>query len=171
MAEAADRLVRRVIVVDDEKNIRRTLQMVLEGEGYTVEVMRVGRGAVPALLNESPVDAVILDVRLPGMDGLEALERIRTEAPETNVLMISGHGRHRLLREAARPRARAGERAQRAQDLAAGARGGAPAEIVQALRDDLGESPAMRAALRAGGEGGATNGACSSPARAARARS
>ena len=90
MAEAADRLVRRVIVVDDEKNIRRTLQMVLEGEGYTVEVMESAEELFPRL-NESPVDAVILDVRLPGMDGLEALERIRTEAPETNVLMISGH--------------------------------------------------------------------------------
>ena len=90
MAEAQDRLVRRVIVVDDEKNIRRTLQMVLEGEGYTVECMESAEDLFPRL-SESPVDAVILDVRLPGMDGLEALEKIRAENPEISVMMMSGH--------------------------------------------------------------------------------
>ncbi|MFO0723897.1 MAG: sigma-54 dependent transcriptional regulator [Myxococcota bacterium] len=90
MAEAPDRLVRRVIVVDDEKNIRRTLQMVLEGEGYTVECMESAEELFPRL-SESPVDAVILDVRLPGMDGLEALEKIRAENPEVSVMMMSGH--------------------------------------------------------------------------------
>jgi two-component system, NtrC family, nitrogen regulation response regulator NtrX len=90
MAEATDRLVRRVIVVDDEKNIRRTLQMVLEGEGYTVEVMESAEDLLPRL-GESPVDAVLMDVRLPGIDGLEALERIRAENPEVSVIMISGH--------------------------------------------------------------------------------
>ncbi|MCC7380403.1 MAG: sigma-54-dependent Fis family transcriptional regulator [Deltaproteobacteria bacterium] len=90
MAEATDRLIRRVIVVDDEKNIRRTLQMVLEGEGYTVETMETAEELFPRL-GESPVDAVLMDVRLPGMDGLAALEKIRTEAPEASVIMISGH--------------------------------------------------------------------------------
>jgi DNA-binding NtrC family response regulator len=90
MTEETDRLVRRVVIVDDEKNIRRTLQMVLEGEGYTVELL----GAAEELLErlkDGPVDSVLLDVRLPGMDGLTALERVRQEYPETNVIMISGH--------------------------------------------------------------------------------
>jgi DNA-binding NtrC family response regulator len=90
MAENADRLVRRVIIVDDEKNIRRTLQMVLEGEGYTVECLSSAEELLPRL-EEGPVDAVMLDVRLPGMDGLAALEKIRAEASEVPVIMISGH--------------------------------------------------------------------------------
>jgi two-component system nitrogen regulation response regulator NtrX len=90
MAEDHDRLVRRVIVVDDEKNIRRTLEMVLDGEGYSVECMETAEELFPRL-HESPVDAVLMDVRLPGMDGLQALERIRAEAPEVSVIMISGH--------------------------------------------------------------------------------
>jgi DNA-binding NtrC family response regulator len=90
MAEDHDRLVRRVIVVDDEKNIRRTLEMVLDGEGYSVECMETAEELFPRL-QESPVDAVLMDVRLPGMDGLQALERIRAEAPEVSVIMISGH--------------------------------------------------------------------------------
>src|SRR6185436_8321952 len=90
MAEAPDQIGRRVLVVDDEKNIRRTLQMVLEGEGYTVECLSSAEELLPRL-GESPVDAVILDVRLPGMDGLDALEKIRAENPDASVIMISGH--------------------------------------------------------------------------------
>ncbi|RZO60594.1 MAG: sigma-54-dependent Fis family transcriptional regulator [Sandaracinaceae bacterium] len=78
-----------VLVIDDEKNIRRTLRMVLEGEGYEVDeaesaelgLERVGFGP----------DLVILDVRLPRMSGLEALTRIRETNPQLPVLMISGH--------------------------------------------------------------------------------
>ncbi|HBQ11158.1 MAG TPA: Fis family transcriptional regulator [Myxococcales bacterium] len=78
-----------VLVIDDEKNIRRTLRMVLEGEGYEVDeaesaevgLERVGFGP----------DLVILDVRLPRMSGLEALTRIRETSPQLPVLMISGH--------------------------------------------------------------------------------
>ncbi|MEM9072386.1 MAG: sigma-54 dependent transcriptional regulator, partial [Myxococcota bacterium] len=80
-----------VLVIDDEKNIRRTLRMVLEGAGFEVlDADSAERGL--ELLDES-VDLVILDVRLPGMSGLEALEQIRTrpESRKLPVLMISGH--------------------------------------------------------------------------------
>ena len=79
-----------VLVVDDEKNIRRTLRMVLEGAGFDVTEAET---AEEALEQVDDADMVILDVRLPRMSGIDALKEIRRR-PETArlpVLMISGH--------------------------------------------------------------------------------
>jgi DNA-binding NtrC family response regulator len=82
----------RILVVDDEKNIRRTLRMVLEGPGY--EVVEAG-SAEEALrrVDEEEIDLIVLDVRLPEMSGIEALDRIRKRPglDGTPVIMISGH--------------------------------------------------------------------------------
>jgi DNA-binding NtrC family response regulator len=78
----------RVLVVDDEKNIRRTLAMVLEGEGYTVEDAQSAEEAM-ARLADGGLDVVLLDVKLPGISGLEALERVGGR--DVPVIMISGH--------------------------------------------------------------------------------
>jgi two-component system nitrogen regulation response regulator NtrX len=80
-----------VLVVDDEVNIRKTLNGVLSDEGYKVLLAENAEKAVDAL-SRSLVDAVLLDVWLPGMDGLEALRRIREMYPLLPVIMISGHG-------------------------------------------------------------------------------
>jgi DNA-binding NtrC family response regulator len=83
-----------VLVVDDEKNIRRTLQLVLEGEGYNVLMSETGAGALAILANpDTPVDLALLDVKLPDMSGLDALERIRKDEAtrDVPVLVISGH--------------------------------------------------------------------------------
>jgi DNA-binding NtrC family response regulator len=81
-----------ILVVDDEKNIRRTLRMVLDGAGFsTLEAGSAEEGLEQLAANE--IDLVILDVRLPKMSGIEALAKIRAE-PETRnlpVLMVSGH--------------------------------------------------------------------------------
>jgi two-component system nitrogen regulation response regulator NtrX len=82
----------KVLIVDDEAAIRDTLRMVLEYEGYEVSTVGDGRAAL-AELDASPPDAVLLDIKMPGMDGLETLDRIvarGSSAPP--VLMISGHG-------------------------------------------------------------------------------
>jgi len=79
-----------ILVVDDEKNIRRTLRMVLESEGYEVEEAGSAEEGLEAVQGGA-VDLVILDVRLPKMSGLDALERLRELDPELPVLMISGH--------------------------------------------------------------------------------
>jgi len=82
-----------VLVVDDEKNIRRTLRMVLEGEGYAVEDVDSAEKALKRLPEISP-DLVIMDVKLPGKDGIWALERIMSGEygrPPMPVIMISGH--------------------------------------------------------------------------------
>jgi len=83
-----------ILVVDDEKNIRRTLSLVLEGEGYRVIGAETAEHAIEILASpNTPVDLAIFDVKLPGMSGLEALERIRKEEAikDTPIIVISGH--------------------------------------------------------------------------------
>jgi DNA-binding NtrC family response regulator len=83
-----------VLVVDDEKNIRRTLDMVLSGAGYRVLEAASAEDALATLVNpQHPVDLAILDLKLPGMNGLEALRRLRDDeaTKEIPVVVISGH--------------------------------------------------------------------------------
>ena len=80
----------KILVVDDEKNIRRTLTSILEDEGYKVISTENGEEALEILLNEI-IDLVFLDVKLPGMDGIEILKRVRKDYPNLDVIMISGH--------------------------------------------------------------------------------
>ncbi|HEY4157085.1 MAG TPA: sigma-54 dependent transcriptional regulator [Polyangiaceae bacterium] len=83
-----------VLVVDDEKNIRRTLEMVLSGEGYRVLEAESAEAALETLSNpHEPVDVAIFDLKLPGMSGLDALERLRADEAtrEIPVIVVSGH--------------------------------------------------------------------------------
>jgi two-component system nitrogen regulation response regulator NtrX len=82
----------RILVVDDEKNIRRTLRMVLEGPGYEVLEADCAEEALRRLDAED-IDLLVLDVRLPEMSGIEALDRIRKNPglEAMPVIMISGH--------------------------------------------------------------------------------
>ncbi len=82
---------RHVLIVDDEKNIRRTFKMVLETEGFVVSVAETGEQALELFHQDKP-DAVILDVQLPGIDGIETLRRLKDGDGELPVIMISGHG-------------------------------------------------------------------------------
>ncbi len=79
-----------VLVVDDEKNIRRALRMVLEPEGYAVAEAENAEDALK-LLEVEPVDLGLFDVRLPGMDGLTLLSRARELWRDLPVIVISGH--------------------------------------------------------------------------------
>jgi DNA-binding NtrC family response regulator len=79
-----------ILVVDDEKNIRRTLRMVLETEGYAILESESAEEALK-LLEAEPVDMGIFDVRLPGMDGLSLLARARELWRDLPVVVISGH--------------------------------------------------------------------------------
>ncbi len=81
----------KVLVIDDEEAIRKSLRMVLEYEGYEYAEAASGPGGLEALKRESP-DAVLLDIKMPGMDGLEALQLARGKDPHIPILMISGHG-------------------------------------------------------------------------------
>jgi len=83
-------LARSVLVVDDEKNIRVTLADILVGEGYEVRTADTGEKAVK-LCHKQRFDVVLLDVRMPGMDGFEAFRLIRRERQDTCVIMMSAY--------------------------------------------------------------------------------
>ncbi|MCU0252930.1 MAG: sigma-54 dependent transcriptional regulator [Acidobacteria bacterium] len=80
-----------ILVVDDEAAIRDALRMILEYEGYRVLEAASGEDALSVLSRAHP-DAALLDIRMKGMSGLDALERIRALHPQLPVLMVSGHG-------------------------------------------------------------------------------
>ncbi len=81
----------KILVVDDELPIRRTLRDILEFEGYEVDEATDGLDCVSKIQREK-FDVVIMDIKMPKMDGIEALERLQILSPETPVIMVSGHG-------------------------------------------------------------------------------
>jgi two-component system, NtrC family, nitrogen regulation response regulator NtrX len=81
----------RILIVDDEESIRDVLRQLFEYEGHLVRTASSGHQALKAVDEEAP-DVVFLDVKMPGMDGLEALGRLKEKAPGAQVVMISGHG-------------------------------------------------------------------------------
>ena len=80
-----------VLVVDDERNILLPLSQALQLEGYHVELASDARVALD-VLGARPVDAVLMDVKMPDMDGLTALAKMRELKKELPVIMMSGHG-------------------------------------------------------------------------------
>ena len=80
-----------ILVVDDEKSILESLRDILEDEGYQVRCVETGEEAL-RILEEALPDLVLLDIWLPGVDGLEVLSRIRKSHSHLPVIIISGHG-------------------------------------------------------------------------------
>ena len=81
----------RVLVVDDESAIRDSLRMILEYEGYGVVEAATGESALAEVRRRSP-DAVVLDIKMPEMDGLSVLRKFRERGFEMPVLIVTGHG-------------------------------------------------------------------------------
>ena len=79
-----------ILIVDDESSIRESLQGVLEDEGYKASAADSGEACLE-MLRQKSFDVILLDIWLPGMDGLEALERIRENEDAPEVVVISGH--------------------------------------------------------------------------------
>ncbi|HEX2162864.1 MAG TPA: sigma-54 dependent transcriptional regulator [Thermoanaerobaculia bacterium] len=90
MAEPSSAYRASVLVVDDEAAIRDSLRMVLEYEGYRVDEAASGRQALIKAGEHTP-DAIVLDVKMPEMDGLEVLRQLGERGIEVPVLVISGH--------------------------------------------------------------------------------
>jgi two-component system nitrogen regulation response regulator NtrX len=81
-----------ILIVDDEPGIRQSLGGVLEDEGFNVSAVASGEECLQAF-EKRLFTCVLLDVWLPGIDGLETLERLKANYPDVSVVMISGHGR------------------------------------------------------------------------------
>jgi two-component system nitrogen regulation response regulator NtrX len=81
----------KILVIDDEKSILESLAGILTDEGFSPVCVGSAEEGLKRLKSET-VDLVLLDIWLPGMDGIEALKQIKEEYPELQVIMISGHG-------------------------------------------------------------------------------
>jgi DNA-binding NtrC family response regulator len=81
----------KVLVIDDERSIRNTLKEILEFEKYQVDLAEDGMKALE-LLKNTEYDVVLCDIKMPGMDGIEVLQKVEELKPDTPVVMISGHG-------------------------------------------------------------------------------
>ena len=81
----------RILIVDDEKNIVSSLKGILADEGYDISVADDGLDALD-IIQSDPPDLLLLDIWLPGMDGIEVLKTVKTYHPNIEVLIMSGHG-------------------------------------------------------------------------------
>jgi two-component system nitrogen regulation response regulator NtrX len=82
----------KILVVDDEENIRKSLKMILEYEGYIFLEAPDGEEALDIVEETVGLDLIFLDIKLPGMDGLKVLEKVKKRPYSPEVIMISGHG-------------------------------------------------------------------------------
>ncbi len=91
--------IERILVVDDEEGVRKMIAVLLQKEGYQVSSAGGGEEALE-VLGVGEVDLVLCDVRMPGVDGLQVLSRIRSSFPEVMVIMMSAFGTVDLAVEA-----------------------------------------------------------------------
>ena len=80
----------KILVVDDEEVVRRSYFRALAGERCNVETVRSGSDAL-RMMGQHPFDVVLLDQRMPGMDGMSVLRTIKEKWPESEVIMITGY--------------------------------------------------------------------------------
>ncbi len=80
----------RIIIVDDDENIRTTMKAILEDEGYIVDLATTGNEAIE-MTQERAYNVALLDIRLPDMEGVELLKQIKNIVPRTRKIMVTGY--------------------------------------------------------------------------------
>jgi DNA-binding NtrC family response regulator len=81
----------KILIVDDEKDFVEMFSLRLTRQGEKVSIAYSGQDALD-LLEKTPIDVVILDIRMPGMDGIETLKKIKASHPLVEVILLTGHG-------------------------------------------------------------------------------
>ena len=84
--------MKHILLIDDEEQIRKTLKVILEREGYSVSVASNGNQGL-RLFREKGADLIITDIIMPDKEGLETIVDIKKEAPRVKIIAISGGGR------------------------------------------------------------------------------
>lgn len=81
----------QILIIDDERAIRKTLSEILSYEGYKVEEAADGDEGIRMAIEKS-FDVILCDIKMPKTDGMEVLDKLRDQKPDTPIIMISGHG-------------------------------------------------------------------------------
>jgi DNA-binding NtrC family response regulator len=92
---------KKILVVDDEKGIRELFAEVLRRAGHTVVTASDGQGGIE-MTRAGDIDIAFLDIKMPGLNGVETLREVRETSPNTKVVMITGYARDALVNEALR---------------------------------------------------------------------
>lgn len=87
--------MKRILVVDDEENIRMLYQEELQEEGYEVSVASNGNEALDSLAKGEPFDLVTLDIRMPGMDGINTVRVIKEKYKGLAVVLLTAYGEYK----------------------------------------------------------------------------
>ena len=82
--------MKKILIIDDEEIVRMSCERALQVEGFQTGVASSGREGLE-ILEKEPYDLVLLDLKMPDMDGMEVLGKIRSSWPHINVIMISGY--------------------------------------------------------------------------------
>jgi CheY-like chemotaxis protein len=93
-------LVPRILIIEDEERIRATMKMALETEGYSVETAADGPEGLGRFRDDGPWNLVLLDQRMPGMDGTEVLRRLKEFDPSVRIVLVTAYGSVELARKA-----------------------------------------------------------------------
>ena len=91
--------MKKLLVIDDEASTRDLLKLSLESDGYTVFVAEDGPKGLEIFARENP-PVVLTDIKMPGMDGIEVLKRVKEQSPDSEVIVITGHGEMNLAIQA-----------------------------------------------------------------------
>lgn len=90
---------KKILIVDDEKGIRELFAEVLKRAGHTVVTAHDGLSGIE-VAKGGDIDIAFLDIKMPGINGVETLREVRQSSPRTKVVMITGYARDQLVNEA-----------------------------------------------------------------------
>lgn len=94
----------KILLIDDEEMIRRRLEELLIMDGFEVFLAEDGEKGLEMFKKETP-GIILVDIKMPGMDGFEVLEEVKKVSPETEVIVISGHGERETSNDVLRRKA------------------------------------------------------------------